>query len=63
MTAGQKCLPGWKLSQKRADCPGSIAIQPMQVCKWRFPAILVLAYVQYAALRIKENHHFRHSLD
>jgi len=35
----------------------------MPACKWRFSALPVLTYVQYAALRVAEKHHFRHGLN
>jgi len=35
----------------------------MAACKWRFPALPVLTYLKYAAIRITENHHFRHALN
>jgi len=32
-------------------------------CKWRFSTLPVLTYVEYAPLRVVENHHFRRSLN
>jgi hypothetical protein len=34
----------------------------MPVCKWRFPALPLLTYQMYAALRFSENRHFRRDL-
>ena len=31
----------------------------MPACKWRFSALPVLTYFEYAALRVAKNHHFR----
>jgi hypothetical protein len=31
----------------------------MAACKSRFPALPVLTYLKYAALRLTENHNFR----
>ena len=32
----------------------------LTACKWRPSALPVLTYFRYAALRVTENHHFRH---
>ena len=32
----------------------------LTACKWRLSALPVLTYFKYAALRVTENHHFRH---
>jgi len=42
---------------------GPLAIQPIPACKWRFPALPVLTYIKYAALRVTRNHHFRLGLN
>src|SRR3546814_10842390 len=34
---------------------GPVDIQPMPACKWRFPALPVLTYRKYAALRSEEH--------
>src|SRR3546814_7298961 len=35
---------------------GPVDIQPMPACNWRFPALPVLTYRKYAALRVPRNH-------